>query len=97
MHRSAHAYFWTSIADMPESIAAEHIELLGSELAPAARAIGGATGRSRTQLYSMLVEKVGEGRSKTQPSACGLSGTDLTVGRAISNITDDYPANGRSR
>ena len=36
-------------------------------------------------------DKVGEGRIKTQPSAFGLSGTDLTVGRALSNITDDYP------
>jgi arylsulfatase len=35
--------------------------------------------------------KVGQGRIKTQPAAFGLSGTDLTVGRAISNITDDYP------
>jgi len=35
--------------------------------------------------------KVGEGRIKTQPAAFGLSGTDLTVGRAISNITDEYP------
>jgi arylsulfatase len=25
------------------------------------------------------------------PAAFGLSGTDLTVGRAVSNITDDYP------
>jgi arylsulfatase len=36
-------------------------------------------------------DKVGEERIKTQPSAFGLSGTDLSVGRAISNITDDYP------
>jgi hypothetical protein len=36
-------------------------------------------------------DRVGEGRIKTQPSAFGLSGTDLTVGRAISNVTDDYP------
>ena len=36
-------------------------------------------------------EKVGEGRIKTQPSAFGLSGTDLVVGRAISNVTDDFP------
>ena len=36
-------------------------------------------------------DKVGEGRIKTQPAAFGLSGTDLTVGRAISNITDDLP------
>jgi FdhD/NarQ family len=33
----------------------------------------------------------GEGRIKTQPAAFGLSGTDLTVGRAISEVTDDYP------
>ena len=36
-------------------------------------------------------QKVGEARIKTQPSAFGLSGTDLVVGRAISNITDDFP------
>ena len=36
-------------------------------------------------------KKVGDARIKTQPSAFGLSGTDLTVGRAISNITDDFP------
>jgi arylsulfatase len=36
-------------------------------------------------------EKVGEGRIKTQPAAFGLSGTDLTVGRAVSQITDDFP------
>jgi N-sulphoglucosamine sulphohydrolase, C-terminal len=36
-------------------------------------------------------QKVGEGRIKTQPAAFGLSGTDLTVGRAISNITDRFP------
>jgi hypothetical protein len=35
--------------------------------------------------------KVGEGRIKTQPAAFGLSGTDLAVGRAISNVTDDLP------
>jgi arylsulfatase len=35
--------------------------------------------------------KVGEGRIKTQPAAFGLSGTDLTIGRAISNVTDDFP------
>jgi len=35
--------------------------------------------------------KVGEGRIKTQPAAFGLAGTDLTVGRAISQVTDDYP------
>jgi arylsulfatase len=34
---------------------------------------------------------VGEGRIKTQPAAFGLSRTDLTVGRAISEITDEYP------
>ena len=34
---------------------------------------------------------MGEARIKTQPAAFGLSGTDLTVGRAISNITDDFP------
>jgi arylsulfatase len=36
-------------------------------------------------------EKVGEGRIKTQPSMFGISGTDLTVGRGRSRITDDYP------
>jgi hypothetical protein len=36
-------------------------------------------------------EKVGEGRIKTQPAAFGLSGTDLTVGGAISNVTDEFP------
>jgi Sulfatase len=36
-------------------------------------------------------DKVGEGRIKTQPAAFGLSGTDLTVGRAASNVTDDFP------
>jgi arylsulfatase len=36
-------------------------------------------------------QKVGEGRIKTQPAAFGLSGTDLTAGRALSNITDRYP------
>jgi arylsulfatase len=35
--------------------------------------------------------KVGEGRIKTQPASFGLSGTDLTVGRAISNVTDNFP------
>jgi arylsulfatase len=35
--------------------------------------------------------KVGEGRIKTQAAAFGLSGTDLTVGRATSNVTDDFP------
>jgi arylsulfatase len=35
--------------------------------------------------------KVGEGRIKTQPSMFGVSGTDLTVGRGASNITDHYP------
>ena len=34
---------------------------------------------------------VAEGRPKTQPAAFGLSGTDLTVGRAIREVTDDYP------
>jgi arylsulfatase len=36
-------------------------------------------------------KKVGDARIKTQPAAFGLSGTDLTVGRALSNITDDLP------
>ncbi len=36
-------------------------------------------------------EKVGEGRIKTQPSMFGISGTDLTVGRSRSRITNDYP------
>lgn len=36
-------------------------------------------------------DKVGEAPIKTQPGSFGLSGTDLTLGRAISNITDDYP------
>ncbi|MGZ4311439.1 MAG: arylsulfatase, partial [Solirubrobacteraceae bacterium] len=36
-------------------------------------------------------KKVGEARIRTQPAPFGLSGTDLAVGRAISNITDDYP------
>ncbi|MBV9004329.1 MAG: hypothetical protein JO181_06690, partial [Solirubrobacterales bacterium] len=36
-------------------------------------------------------EKVGEGRIKTQPGAFGIAGTDLTIGRSISPITDDYP------
>ena len=36
-------------------------------------------------------DKVGEGRIKTQAAAFGLSGTDLTVGRATSNVTDDFP------
>ena len=35
--------------------------------------------------------KVGEGRIKTQPAAFGLSGTDLVLGRAIGNATDDFP------
>jgi arylsulfatase A-like enzyme len=35
--------------------------------------------------------KVGEARIKTQPSMFGLSGTDLTVGRSSSSVTDDYP------
>src|SRR5205085_2308186 len=36
-------------------------------------------------------DKIGEARIKTQPSMFGLSGTDLTVGRSKSQITDDYP------
>jgi arylsulfatase len=36
-------------------------------------------------------DKVGEARIKTQPGAFGLAGTYLTIGRAISNIVDDYP------
>ncbi|MBV9001072.1 MAG: sulfatase-like hydrolase/transferase, partial [Solirubrobacterales bacterium] len=36
-------------------------------------------------------DKVGEGRIKTQPGAFGIAGTDLTVGRSISRITNDYP------
>jgi arylsulfatase len=36
-------------------------------------------------------QKVGEQRIKTQPAAFGLSGTDLTVGRALSHLTQDYP------
>jgi arylsulfatase A-like enzyme len=36
-------------------------------------------------------EKVGEGRIKTQPSQFGISGTDLTVGRSRSRVTDHYP------
>ena len=39
----------------------------------------------------------GEARIKTQPAAFGLSGTDLTVGRAISNITDSFPGRDRGR
>jgi hypothetical protein len=35
--------------------------------------------------------QVGEDRIKTQPGSFGLSGTDLTVGRSITRITDDYP------
>jgi arylsulfatase len=35
--------------------------------------------------------QVGEDRIKTQPAAFGLSGTDLTVGRSITRITNDYP------
>jgi arylsulfatase len=34
---------------------------------------------------------VGEGRIKTQPAAFGVSGSDLTVGRATNNVTDDFP------
>jgi hypothetical protein len=36
-------------------------------------------------------QKVGERRIRTQPAAFGLSGTDLTVGCAMSNVTDDLP------
>ncbi len=36
-------------------------------------------------------EKVGEGRIKTQPGQFGLSGTDLTIGRSRSRVTDNYP------
>ena len=36
-------------------------------------------------------EKVGEGRIKTQPGMFGISGTDLTVGRSRSRVTDHYP------
>lgn len=36
-------------------------------------------------------DKVGEARIKTQPAAFGLSGTGLAVGRASSNVTDDFP------
>jgi arylsulfatase len=36
-------------------------------------------------------DKVGETRIKTQPSMFGLSGTDLTVGRSTSHMTEDYP------
>jgi arylsulfatase len=36
-------------------------------------------------------EKVGEERIKTQPGMFGVSGTDLTVGRSTTQITDDYP------
>jgi arylsulfatase A-like enzyme len=36
-------------------------------------------------------ENVGEAQIKTQPGAFGISGTDLTVGRSITQITDDYP------
>ena len=35
--------------------------------------------------------KVGAERIKTQQGAFGISGTDLTVGRSITKITDDYP------
>ncbi|MGZ6582310.1 MAG: arylsulfatase [Gaiellaceae bacterium] len=35
--------------------------------------------------------KVGEARIKTQPSMFGLSGTDLTIGRSTSSVTDDFP------
>ena len=33
--------------------------------------------------------QVGEDRIKTQPGSFGLSGTDLTVGRSITRITDE--------
>jgi arylsulfatase len=36
-------------------------------------------------------QQVGAGRIKTQPGSFGLSGTFLTIGSAVSNITDDYP------
>jgi arylsulfatase len=36
-------------------------------------------------------KKVGEGRIKTQPSMFGISGTDLTVGRSRSRVTDEFP------
>jgi arylsulfatase A-like enzyme len=36
-------------------------------------------------------EKVGEDRIKSQPGMFGISGTDLTVGRGTTKITDDYP------
>ncbi len=36
-------------------------------------------------------EKVGEGRIKTQPGQFGISGTDLTIGRSRSRVTDHYP------
>ena len=36
-------------------------------------------------------DQVGENRIRTQPGSFGLSGTDLTVGRSIARITDDYP------
>ena len=36
-------------------------------------------------------QKVGEGRIKTQPATFGLTGSGLTVGRSLHNITDDYP------
>jgi arylsulfatase A-like enzyme len=36
-------------------------------------------------------EKVGEGRIKTQPGQFGIAGTDLTVGRARSRVTDGFP------
>jgi arylsulfatase A-like enzyme len=36
-------------------------------------------------------EKVGEDRIKSQPGMFGISGTDLTVGRGTTKITEDYP------
>jgi hypothetical protein len=55
---------------------------------------GGDPPSVSTGMWSLFhgEDKVGEERIKTQPSAFGLAGTDLTVGRAISRITDDYPA-----
>ena len=36
-------------------------------------------------------QKVGEGRIKTQPGQFGIAGTDLTIGRGMSRVTDHYP------
>jgi arylsulfatase len=36
-------------------------------------------------------DKVAEERIKTQPGAFGVAGTDLTVGRSTTQLTDDYP------